>query len=62
MANLEIVLMMELECLLELGGDHRQPSVFVNEGNGMFSIHGEIPVLHALSSICFSFSFVPQYW
>lgn len=47
MANLEIMLMVELECLLEVGRDYRQPSLFVNESNVTFSIHSEIPMLHA---------------
>lgn len=47
MANVEIMLMVELECLLEVGRDYRQPSLFVNESNVTFSIHSEIPMLHA---------------
>lgn len=32
MANLEIMLMLELECLLEVGSNYWQPDLFVNEG------------------------------
>lgn len=47
MANLEIMVMIELECPLEVGRNYRQPSLLVNEDKGTLSIHGEIPMHHA---------------
>lgn len=39
------------------------PNLFVNEGNRIFSVHGEIPMHYALSSILFlSPSVISQYW
>lgn len=38
------------------------PNLFVNEGNRIFSIHGEIPMHYALNATLFSCSIIPQYW
>lgn len=44
----------KLKCPLELGRDYRKPNLFVNEGNGTFSIHGEIPNLLALTFLTYT--------
>lgn len=47
MANLEIMVMTELEYPLEVGRDYRQPSLLINEDKGTLSILEEISMLHA---------------
>lgn len=52
MTILEITL--QQKCLLELDIDYRKPSLFVNEGNGTFSIRGEVPKLHVLTFLTYT--------